>query len=273
MPKRRGMLFWGEDISHVTGKKKINVGETTTPTYLKDLNKSMYLNQDVSPHFMYGKIHFRKTSLREGKRKAQRVFLKPVVGSDHKEQRKNAKKEVFFLNILGMEGVPVPKAGVVNLNGQPYVAMSPFLRKGNSKSVLVPINTKHGHSEPYFLRKLSVRKNSELIQGLARDLAAVANSGLSTNYFDLHGFYKRRDGSFTRIVMDVNHLHREYFDSYSVRSVAAQIKKVWRGPWFKKERQLFVTTLLENIHDRTTRERFRVAFAEVSFWKLLKESF
>jgi len=38
MPKRRGMLFWGEDISHVTGKKKINVGETTTPTYLKDLN-------------------------------------------------------------------------------------------------------------------------------------------------------------------------------------------------------------------------------------------
>jgi hypothetical protein len=262
MPKRKGIIFSERDVSHITRNKQLDVGKTTTHRYLKELNKSTSLENNISPHFFYGKIHFKPNRLLKGKRKAQKVFLKPIIGINLNDQIVNGKREVKIFNKMRKAQLPVPKAGIVVSNGQAYIAVESFLRKGNSKSILTPINTINGRSTPTFLKKLNVRHHSELIKALAKDLATLSNIGLSTEYFDIHGFYKRQDGSIERIIMDVNHVREYNFDSFPIYSITSEIKKGWRGNWFKKEKKLFVETLLQNVKDPTTRERFRVAFYE-----------
>jgi hypothetical protein len=267
MPKRKGNIFSEKDISHITGGKPVNVGQTKTIRYLIELRDSIANPHEVNPYFHRAKIHFKQGTFKNGQGKAQIVFLKPVMGMTREDQAVNAKKEVELFKRMKNAGLPVPKTGVVIHKEQAYIAVEPFLRNGQ-KSVLMPINSRHGYSKPVFLSKLSVKRNSSLIIDLAKDLATIANLNISTEYFDLHGFYKKRDGTLTRIIMDTNHLKNCKFTSHEIKSIVSEIKKVWQRKRYSAEKKLFIETLLKNINDLEMKERFRVAFAEMPFWKL-----
>ena len=270
MPKRKGIVL---NESHVRGVRlspKMNVGETNTIRMMEELGRKV--------DFASGKIYIRRGSLGEGKERAQRAFFKPLFGPNEDSQRSEGARAVRVMNTLRARGLPVPKAGIVEHQGQLYLAMSPFIRKGGSISKITPINTTPGSHTPHFLGLLNAAKNAELIRSLGRDTAEIINSGMYTKYFDFFGFYKKRDGSVDRIIMDVDYFYDmqgRTNQKGAISSLFRDIKSVWKPKRSAAELALFSSAMKERLESQELRQAVDEALAEKrrSFWSYVGEIF
>ncbi len=196
MPNRKGLHILPSDVSHVRIIKKLPI-ET---------------NQ--GERFFYGKIYLRpKTFLPFPgvKHGAQRVFLKRMnwIGD---MSMYNAERELALHNTIRSLGLPIPKSGIVKIeqgeNKGVYLAISPFLRNSNTASRIIPINSGGKFpGRPYFLKRLTIKKDAQLIRTLAQEAALLINNGILPGWYDFVGFYKRKDGSWGHIIMDAQNMY------------------------------------------------------------------
>ncbi|MEK6821320.1 MAG: hypothetical protein AABY11_02895 [archaeon] len=127
--------------------------------------------------------------------------------------REVAEHEMSIRVKLKSLGLPVLKAGIVEIkegeNAGVYLAQEPFLRKGG-ESVLIPINSQYSeHPEhPTFLSTLRPAKDRRLIEQLAKETALLFNAGFAPFRFDYYGFYRKKDGSWHHVIMDVEEIHK-----------------------------------------------------------------
>lgn len=206
MPRRGGMTITPADVARIRFIHPIPI-------------------QKQRPgEFHYAKMYLHPSAFLPfpGLHGAQRVFLKRIgrppfddrhSKRDHAYNLQDAKKEIQIRASLKAAGLPVPHTGIFEVksgkNAGVYLVMPPFLRKGGKESILHAINPGGPLSgRPYFLCRLTVEKDAALIRALARETAAMCNSGISSPWFDHYGFYKRKDGSWGHIVMDTGELHR-----------------------------------------------------------------
>lgn len=266
--------FGSSDVTKVVRKNRVNIPPTSSTKNLDDLIKPQERTS-----FWNAKVRVKKQTP-EGKLKfSKNVFLKPAYGRNLEEQLKNARIQESILTLMRENGLPALRSGAVVNEGQAFLAVESFLRKANTESKLIPINRRSVSSTPTFLKDLTVKNDSQLIKDLAKDLATIVDLGLSTPYFDFHGFYKRKDGSWKRVIMDVNNMHQTSFNSISAKSVITFIHQVW--PPTSPEAVLFRNTLLKGIKEKTRRGYFKDAFkstpaakpTEGAFLKLLRAIF
>jgi len=207
MPRRRGMAFGPEHVERVSRIKELSTGASN-----RDSRK------------FYGKIHFKKGAFPAGRGKAQRVFLKeyPDEWQEHSSfgrtacltSRKRIEKELAIRQKLKVLGLPVPKAGIVGFleekegvkSQKLFLAVEPFLRKGNKEPKIHAINTPimKGLASfmPLFLSNFKAAEDRQLIENLGKDIATMANAGIVTPYLDFFGFYRRSNGKWERVIMD-----------------------------------------------------------------------
>jgi hypothetical protein len=101
----------------------------------------------------------------------------------------------------------------------------------------------HKKGSPIFLRKLNLKKDSELINNLAKDLATMHRNGIIPNYIDFWHFYKIGDwklsnrGTWDRVIIDFDKMFRipkkeiEYseFIEKNLKHISRNMKKdVWK---------------------------------------------
>ena len=270
MPKRKGIHFTEQDVSHAKIIKEVNVGKTRS-TYLLDQLRGE-TEADIATRFAHGKIYLKKDKFSKGKQRAQRAFFKPLLGRNAEEQRKHGERELQILEKLRNAGAKViPKAGLVQVGGQVYMAVSPFLRTQNYRSILIPINSYAGQSIPAFLERLRVSRDSKLIKDLATDFSKMVNSGISTSYFDFFSFVRKGE-TWERFVSDSNHLIDLPFDMTHAYRIAYGIKSVWGKRKFANELNLFKTELFNKITDPKIRAMFEKAFNTSKFMLFFKSS-
>lgn len=233
MPKRRGIIFTKEDVSKVVLGEKLN---------LTSGRKAVYS----------GKIYLKPGNFPPGKAGAQRVFLKSITGTTAAEQRRKGKAELAVRQKLKAAGLPVSKSGLVKINGRLYLAVESFLIKGETESKLVPINSKRQSSTPYFLKRLTAKKNGALIQQLAKDTATIFNQGITPEFFDFFGFYRRKDGSLTRVIMDTENLLNRKPTVHDWIMLDQEITCVWKQK--SKEMTLFTKTFQEHLSSNLANE-------------------
>ena len=245
---------------HVIRARKISpidVGQTRSMSGIKRMNEE--LGHSFSDRFWHGKIQVRTGKKGSAKQFSKRVFLKPLLGRTLESQIRRGERQERIFAKMKDAGLPSLKAGVVVIEGQAFLAVEPFLRKGNMLTKLRPVNEINGRSKPTFLAKFTVQRHSAIIKDLATDLARIANLGLSTRFFDFHGFNLRGDGSLKRVIMDVNRFNEIPFNQSAATAIIRSISRVWRMD--SKEMQLFRKTLLANIKSPELLSAFEKAFA------------
>ena len=226
MPKRRGIVFREKDVSKAVLGRKLDLTSGRKPVYS-------------------GKIYLKPGNFPRGKAGAQRVFLKAMIGANIKEERKRGRAELAIRQKLKAAGLPVLKSGLVEIKGKIYLAIESFLVKGGAESRLVPINTRKGVGNPYFLRQLTVEKNAALIRQLGKDTATIFNQGITPKFFDFFGFYRRKDGSWARVIMDTEYLSNNRPRDHNWINLVQMIETVWKAQ--SKELGLFRRTFEENL--------------------------
>ncbi len=259
MPKRRGIVFSSEHVRGANISNPINVGETNTIRMMEELGRPV--------NFGSGKIYLKRGSFGKGKERAQKAFFKPLFGDNHSGQRNEGERSVRIMDALRLRGLPVPKAGLIEHHGQLYLAMSPYLRKGGLITKMIPVNTSAGSHTPHFLKTLNVERNADLIRQMAKDTAEIFNAGMYTKAFDFFGFYRKKDGTLARFIMDVDYFYDAQGPMHQkegVNSMFADIKSVWKPRRNPAELELFASTMKESLESDFLKKAVDEAVAKKS---------
>jgi hypothetical protein len=139
-----------------------------------------------------------------------------LVARFQKQTTPQAAKAIDYqkkLYLFKRAGLPVPSHSKIDLRKRSPTYLhifQPDLEKRFGK--LIPVNevnlfTGHSHGKPTFLRKLSLQKDSQLIESLAKDLATLHSLDYFSHWIDFWHFYKKGN-SFGRLIFDVSELHR-----------------------------------------------------------------
>ena len=270
MPGRKGVLLREHHIRGARITTPINVGETNTIRMMGELGRNV--------NFASGKLYIRRGALGGGKEKAQPAFFKPLFGPNMEAQNAEGVRAVRIMDRLRERGLPVPKAGIIEHNGSVYLAMSPYVRKGGSISKFIPINTRPGSHTPHMLASLSAARDSALIRQLGRDTAEILNAGIYTKYFDFFGFYRKKDGSLNRFIMDVDYfydMHGSGSQKDTVMTLFKDIKSVWKPRKNLAELQLFASAMKKGLESPELRAAVDAALASKSrgFFGYMREIF
>ncbi len=248
--------FNSSDVTKIIKKNRVNLPSTSSTRAIDEL-----IQPKERTSFWSAKVRVKKQTPAGKIKFSKNVFLKPIYGRNLGEQIKNARTQENILTLMRENNLPALRSGAIVNEGQAFLAVESFLRKSNTESKLIPINKRSETSAPTFLKRLTVKKDSQLIKDLATDLATIVDLGLSTPYFDFHGFYKRKDGSLKRVIMDVNHMHQTPFNKTNAKSVIAFIHQVWSPT--SPEAVLFKNILLKGIKERKSRSYFKEAFKSI----------
>ncbi len=185
----------------------------------------------------------------ESKQKA-RLIRKKAVLKHLGTNNANGLRQIRLIEKLRTLGLKVPKAGLVKINGDYFIAMEPFLTKGQTK--LTPINTQLGTPWPHFLENLTISKNSNLIKNIARDTAIMLNNGIvsTRGVFDFFSFYRRKNGELDRLILDTEELEQIgniRVAAVSLESCLDSIRRVWTPPKYEQQFQFFLQELKNNL--------------------------
>ena len=109
-------------------------------------------------------------------------------------------------------GLPVPAFSTVFMrrkgpDGKPEKRYL-MLFAENMKAKHGPLIDVHLGGEPLFLRKLAVSKDAGLIKELASDFATISRLGYSTTFIDFWHFYRKPEGGYGRVIVDLDGFFR-----------------------------------------------------------------
>jgi hypothetical protein len=93
---------------------------------------------------------------------------------------------------------------------------------------------------------------------MAKHTAKLLNEGYYPDLFDFFGLYKKKDGQYGIVLMDVSHLEFKHPTiKKPPQSMANEIRQVWAGFFtkykYRKEYALFKETLLSLIRNKEVR--------------------
>ncbi len=191
----------------------------------------------------------RKVVLKEMQRKRKISFKGPVNLLGKRERIINAKKAYAAFKRAAL---PVPSFFVPRLRyfSAPESILMENLTKRFGK--IFPINPMKNNTDPIFLKKLLIKKDSVLIKDLAKDLATIFNLGFVPYAMDFWMFYKKGN-SYDRVISDIT-LFTHKNDAIHSQTPKAFFKENMRDSVFafkenmgQREFELFYGEFLENL--------------------------
>ena len=142
----------------------------------------------------------------EGEREfhaARKLPMFPHEGANRSELARHQRTWRTFKKL----GLPVPEFSAVysrrpksKKEGRKY--LSTFMENMTKKHG--PLKETHQLGDPLELNTLTVKKDSKLIKNLAKDLATIHNTNYLTDHLDFWHFYKKKDGTRGRVILDFN---------------------------------------------------------------------
>jgi|GEM_PF-1373744 len=102
-------------------------------------------------------------------------------------------------------GLPVPAFFVPILRKKSKEYLSVMMEDlSRTYGKIIPINTGHNQPHPWFLKKLTLKKDSELISAMAGDFAKITSLGYVPGYIDFWMFYRnKKTGKLNRLIVDI----------------------------------------------------------------------